>query len=205
MTFAALGAGEVLLRYPNDDLSHLLLRDAADMIMATSSEASWPWPEHRLTYANAAIPEALILAGTVLGAPEVTARGLALLEFLLELQSRSGHLSVTGSAGRSPQDSAPQFDQQPIEVAAIADACARAFAATADTGWLKGVRLAWEWFEGSNDAGTVMFDSLSGAGYDGLERDGRNANRGAESTLALLSTYQQARRLEVLGLARVAG
>ena len=42
-----------------------------------------------------------------------------------------------------------------------------------------------------------------GAGFDGLESDGRNENRGAESTLAALSTYQQARRLQVsLGVTR---
>jgi hypothetical protein len=205
MTFAALGAGEVLARHPDDDFSHLLLRDAADKIMATSSATSWPWPESRLSYANAALPEALIVAGTALGAPEMTLRGLALLKFLLQLQSEPGHLSVTGSAGRGPEDSGPQFDQQPIEVATLADACARAFAATGDPSWIDAVRLAWEWFEGSNDSSTVMFDAASGAGYDGLESRGRNANRGAESTLALLSTYQQARRLGVLDLARVAG
>jgi hypothetical protein len=35
---------------------------------------------------------------------------------------------------------------------------------------------------------------VSGGGYDGLERLGRNENQGAESTLALLSTFQLARR-----------
>ena len=57
---------------------------------------------------------------------------------------------------------------------------------------------AWAWFEGDNDSATVMYDYATGAGFDGLERDGRNENRGAESTLAALSTYQQARRLGVL-------
>jgi hypothetical protein len=40
-----------------------------------------------------------------------------------------------------------------------------------------------------------MYDDTSGGGCDGLERGGRNENQGAESTLALLSTLQQARRL----------
>lgn len=205
MTFAALGAGEVLLAFPDDEPSLLLLRDAVDRILAASGDASWPWPEPRLSYANAAIPEALILAGAVLGEPHVTARGLSLLGFLLDLQSGPGHLSVSGSAGRGPDDHGPQFDQQPIEVASLADACARAYAVTGDVRWRDGVRLAWEWFEGANDSGTVMYDALTGAGYDGLERAGRNANRGAESTLAVLSTRQQARRLDVLDLAMVAG
>ena len=40
-----------------------------------------------------------------------------------------------------------------------------------------------------------MYDAARGGGYDGLERGGRNENQGAESTLAVLSTLQQVRRL----------
>jgi len=50
------------------------------------------------------------------------------------------------------------------------------------------------WFLGTNDAGTPLYDPDSGGGCDGLERDGRNENQGAESTLALVSTMQQARK-----------
>ena len=63
---------------------------------------------------------------------------------------------------------------------------------------LTGVDLAWRWFLGENDTMTVMFDPVTGGGYDGLERAGRNDNQGAESTLAMLSTAQQARRVDEL-------
>jgi hypothetical protein len=43
-----------------------------------------------------------------------------------------------------------------------------------------------------------MFDPGTGGGYDGLERHGRNENQGAESTLAMLSTAQQACRISGL-------
>jgi hypothetical protein len=43
-----------------------------------------------------------------------------------------------------------------------------------------------------------MFDPQTGGGYDGLERRGRNLNQGAESTLAMLATVQQARRIGAL-------
>jgi len=43
-----------------------------------------------------------------------------------------------------------------------------------------------------------MFDPAVGAGYDGLHREGRNENRGAESTIAALATYQLARRFGIL-------
>jgi hypothetical protein len=99
--------------------------------------------------------------------------------------------------GRGPADPVPGFDQQPIEVAALADAGGRAFALTGQQRWADGVDLALALFLGSNDSSTPLYDPISGGGCDGLERDGRNENQGAESTLALVSTMQQARRLSV--------
>jgi hypothetical protein len=102
-------------------------------------------------------------------------------------------LSVTGTAGRGPHDRGPLWDQQPIEVAAIADASARAFAITGDAAWAEVVLRSLAWFAGENDSGTPMVDSTTGAGFDGLEPGGRNENCGAESTLAALATAQSAR------------
>lgn len=194
MAFAALGAAAVLQLHPNDAVARALLETAMATISA-ADDRSWRWLEPRMSYANASIAEALISGGDALGRPELVERGLGLLRFLLELEMMPGHLSVTGSAGRGPSDSGPQFDQQPIEVAALADACARAFDLTGDPGWLDGVRLASDWFMGVNDSGIVMYDIDRGAGFDGLEAAGRNENQGAESTLAALSTHQQVRRL----------
>ena len=77
----------------------------------------------------------------------------------------------------------------------MADACARATAVTGDDRWLQGVDLAVGWFLGRNDTGVAMGEPATGGGYDGLEADGRNANQGAESTIAFLTTMQQGRRL----------
>jgi hypothetical protein len=43
-----------------------------------------------------------------------------------------------------------------------------------------------------------MWDRDTGGGYDGLHADGVNLNQGAESTLAVISTLQQARRLSTV-------
>jgi hypothetical protein len=40
----------------------------------------------------------------------------------------------------------------------------------------------------------AMWDPDTGGGYDGLTPHGPNFNQGAESTLALISTLQHARR-----------
>ena len=195
--FSALGAAELLRRWPGEPAALDLLREAVTMLMRPA-HAGWTWPEPRLTYANAVLAEALLLAGDAVDDDLATARGVELLAFLVDLQRRDEHLSVTPAAGRGPGESGPGFDQQPIEVAALADACASAFRVTGTTAWLDGIALCWNWFLGDNDNGTPMLDPVTGAGYDGLELTGRNANQGAESTLAMLSTAQHARQFREL-------
>ena len=193
MAFAALGAAELLSERPQEAAARALLADARAAIGEPSPDPGWPWPEDRLSYANAAVAEALIVAGDGLGDSRALGHGLDLLSFLLQTETQRGHLSVTPVGGRGRGDPGPGFDQQPIEVAAMAGACASAYRFTCQPHWLTGVHLAWDWFLGDNDSAIPMFDPRTGGGYDGLERFGRNLNQGAESTLAMLATAQLAR------------
>jgi hypothetical protein len=193
MAFAALGASEVVASIPNHRRALSILEDAADLLRGGTAPVPWLWPEPRLAYANAVLPEALVAAGTGLGRPDLIHDGLALLAWLLEHETRDGHLSVTPAGGSGPADPRPAFDQQPIEVASLADACARAARVSSDERWSRGLGRAVDWFLGDNDAGVPMWDPVTGGGHDGLHADGRNANQGAESTLALVSTLQHAR------------
>ena len=200
MAFAALGAGELLRVAPGEPAARNLLRDAVEAVAGDGTVAiggrDWPWPEPRLRYANATVAEALLVGGEALPNKGTLAHGLRLLQFLLSVETREGRLSVTPVTGRGPGEFGPRYDQQPIEVAAIADACATAYRITADPHWLAGIQLAWRWFLGHNDSSTPMFDPVTGGGYDGLQSNGRNLNQGAESTLAMLSTAQHARHIQ---------
>ena len=194
--FAALGAAELLTVKPDHREARALLVDAAAQMVEPETLSDWIWPEPRLTYANAVIPDAMIAAGTTLDRPELIERGLRLLGWLLDHETVDGHLSVSPVGGAGPGSLRPAFDQQPIEVAALADACARAAAVDPDNRrWADGVAAAAAWFMGDNDAVQPMFDPATGGGYDGLRATGPNLNQGTESTLALLSTLQHARRL----------
>ena len=195
MAFAALGASEVLAVLPQHRGARALMTAVAIAVGRPAVDKVWPWPEPRLSYANAVLPEALLAAGAALDSPSLVADGLGLLRWLLDGQTRHGHLSVVPAGGRGPGEVGPAFDQQPIEVAALADACARAHLIAGRQLWAEGVQLAAAWFAGLNDSGTPMHDPATGGGFDGLERAGRNENQGAESTLALLSTLQQARSM----------
>jgi hypothetical protein len=190
MAFAALGAAEVLRADPGNGLAAGLLLNAGAVIGKPGSNPAWPWPEQRLTYANAALAEALIVSGDLLSDPAVLAAGLRMLSWLLRIQTRDNHLSVLPSSGWQSGGPRLRHDQQPIEVAALADACATAAALTGDKLWQTGVRQSLDWFLGSNDIGQAMWDPATGGGYDGLTLHGPNLNQGAESTLALISTLQ---------------
>lgn len=196
MAFAALGAAEVLRVYPSHAGARSLLADAATLIGPVGPDPSWVWPEPRLHYANAVLPETLLAAGSLLDDPSATEAGLAMLDWLLGVETRSDHLSVTPAGGWIVAETRPGFDQQPIEVAALADACARAREITGDPRWTDALRSCAAWFNGDNDAAVCMVDVASGGGCDGLGFNSRNENQGAESTLAMIATFQQARRLD---------
>jgi hypothetical protein len=198
MAFAALGAAELLRDSPDHPGALSLLADAVKVIGEPPSDAAWPWPAPRLSYANASIAEAVIVAGWKLGSDPVLRNGLRMLEWLLAGETRNGHLSVVPTGGWGPGETRPGFDQQPIEVAALADACVRAAEVTGDTAWLGGLGMCVAWFLGDNDAMIPMLDARTGGGCDGLSRTSRNRNQGAESTLAMISVLQQGCRVSVV-------
>jgi hypothetical protein len=192
MAFATLGAAEVLGAHPGHRPALELLAAFVPLARRPDFCSDWPWPQPRLTYANAAIAEALIAAGSGLANDDVLADGLGLLGWLLDLETFEGHLSVTPAGGWAPGEPRPAFDQQPIEVAALADACLRAFELTGDDRWADGLDRAIDWFLGDNDSRLALYDTSSGGGCDALTPRGRNTNQGAESTLAMVATLQHA-------------
>jgi glycosyltransferase involved in cell wall biosynthesis len=195
--FAVLGAVALLAAAPaRPAAAHALLGAAAVGLGRASRDRAWPWPEPRLTYANAALADARIAAGAELGDDRLLDEGLELLDWLVGIETRGEHFSFTPTGGWAPGEARPGFDQQPIEAGTMADACARAFDATGDPVWAERAQLAAAWFLGRNDVGVPLLDARTGGCRDGLERDGVNENEGAESTIALIGTLQQARRLQ---------
>ena len=118
-------AAEVIASDPGHVEAASLLHDAADVLSSAPEPTHWLWPEARLTYANAVIPDALMAAGHAIDESQLVHYGLDLLSWLVTHESLEDHLSVTPSGGRAPNDTKPAFDQQPIEVSTIADAVVR--------------------------------------------------------------------------------
>jgi glycosyltransferase involved in cell wall biosynthesis len=196
--FAVLGAAEVAdaTLAPSGTRAYELLEAAVSGLGALSDDPVVPWPEPRLTYANAVLAEARLAAGVALDDEELVTEGLELLRWLVDVETRGDSFSFTPAGGWAPGEPRPGFDQQPIEAAAMADACARAFDVTGKPEWMERALGAAAWFLGANDLGLPLLDVATGGCRDGLERDGVNENEGAESTIALITALQQARRLQ---------
>ncbi len=150
---------------------------------------NWPWPEDRLTYSNALLPNARLAIAQINSDAAETRAALEQLDWLVSLQLVNGklgesHLSPIPNTGYAHGDALLSFDQQPIELWHLADAAARAWHITHDEHWSEIVTACQGWFDGANTLGAIMFDPYSGGTFDGLGVAGPNHNQGAESTLA---------------------
>jgi hypothetical protein len=154
----------------------------------------WPWPEAALTYENALLPRALIVAGHRLGAETMLAIGLQVLDWLIDVQtSPKGRFSPVGNGWWPRGGEKAQFDQQPIEATALLLAAEAAHTATRNPRYLDAMERAYAWFLGANDLGVRIADPARGACRDGLTSTGVNANEGAESTLMWLTAVEHIR------------
>jgi glycosyltransferase involved in cell wall biosynthesis len=175
-----------------------LLADRLSAAFERFSSSDWPWCEDELTYANAALPHALLLCGRSLARPAWVDSALRALEWLMTVQtSPAGHFAPVGNRGFYRRGGTlARFDQQPIEAHASVSACIAAYRATEEDCWRRHARRAFEWFLGRNDLGLSLYDPATGGCCDGLSAEGVSINQGAESTLAFLLSLTELRLLE---------
>ena len=154
----------------------------------------WPWPETSVTYENALLPRALIVAGRVLDSEPMVATGLRSLDWLIDAQTApDGHLSPVGNEWWPRGGRMSRFDQQPIEATALLLAAEAAHAVTRADRYEAAMERSYAWFLGANDLGLYVADPARGACCDGLEEAGVNRNEGAESTLMWLTAVEHIR------------
>jgi hypothetical protein len=70
--------------------------------LTAHSRGDWTWFDDRLTYGNAAVPAALLLAGRALDEPAWLAAGTRTLDFLLERTFEDGRFAPVGNEGWLP-------------------------------------------------------------------------------------------------------
>ncbi|MDP9838695.1 glycosyltransferase involved in cell wall biosynthesis [Neorhizobium huautlense] len=166
-------------------------------LLAKVEKPGRPWFEDGLSYDNARLPQALLLAGLAAGRADYVSAGLRTLRWLISIQTaREGHFRPVGSDGFSDIGMPPQrFDQQPLEAAATISACLVASRADRHPEWKDHAELALAWFLGKNDLSLPLVDTETGSCRDGLHRARANENRGAESLLSYLLGLVEFREL----------
>ena len=76
-------------------------------------------------------------------------------------------------------------------------ACSKAYEVTADEKYKTQAKRIAGWFSGQNVAHALMYDPLTGRGYDGINATNQiNKNSGAESTIEALLTMQAIENLD---------
>ncbi|HEY0455878.1 MAG TPA: glycosyltransferase family 4 protein [Verrucomicrobiae bacterium] len=199
--FTLIGIDEYLRRFGGDRRAHQIRESLTAKLIQRYADAAtedWHWFEEVVSYANARLPQALILSGRSLENAEMLELGLKSLRWLIRIQmSEAGSFRPVGSNGFFPRGKARAiFDQQPIEAQATISACIEAYQATNDLFWVAEARRAFEWFLGRNDLGLALYDATTGGCRDGLHVDRLSQNQGAESTLAFLLSLAEMQALQ---------
>jgi glycosyltransferase involved in cell wall biosynthesis len=158
-------------------------------IYERSHTETWKWFEKSLSYANARLSQALILAGWRSGNQRMIEAGMDSLKWLVAEQHRNDEeiFVPIGSNGFYIEgNEKARFDQQPVEASATVSACIEVYNLTEEGQWLEEARRVFGWFLGKNDLHVPLYDALTGGCRDGLHPDRVNENQGAESTLSFL-------------------
>ena len=190
--YCILGMQAYLDWFPGDraiqGARNILANRLLDIYDRSHSE-TWKWFEKSLSYSNARLPQALILAGWRSDNQRMIEAGMDSLKWLVGEQYRGDKeiFVPIGSSGFFIEgNEKARFDQQPVEACATVSACLEVYKLTEENQWLEEARRVFGWFLGKNDLQVPLYDTVTGGCKDGLHPDRVNENQGAESTLSFL-------------------
>lgn len=174
-----------------------LLERLNDAYVKNSVE-DWRWFEEYLTYDNARMPQALLMGGIYFKNSNHLYAGLEALNWYFDkiYDKERNSLSLIGNDGwyHKGKEKA-KFDQQPLEIPSIIDACYQAYLITEDMEWINRIGIAFSWFVGNNDRQEPLYDFTTGGCFDGLTTALTNQNEGAESTVSWLISLHRMYRI----------
>ena len=201
--FSILGLQAYLDWFPGDRAIQGIRNTLANRLLdiyERCHSGTWHWFEKSLSYSNARLPQALILAGGRSNNKKMVAVGIESLEWLTAVQHCGDPETFVpiGSSGCFTEGAEKaRFDQQPVEACATISACLEAYRLTRDERWSEEAECVFRWFLGKNDLQAPLYDASTGGCKDGLHPDRVNENQGAESTLSFLMALQEMQRAKV--------
>jgi glycosyltransferase involved in cell wall biosynthesis len=190
--FSILGMQVYLDWFPGDRVvqsaRNLLANRLLDIYERAHSQ-SWHWFETSLSYSNARLSQALLLAGWHSHNERMVQVGCESLKWLVaeqHLDDKDIFVPIGSMGFFAEGGQRSRFDQQPVEACATISACLLAHRITGEQSWRDEAWSAFRWFLGGNDLQVPLYDAATGGCRDGLHPDRVNENQGAESTLSFL-------------------
>jgi glycosyltransferase involved in cell wall biosynthesis len=202
--FSILGMQAYLDWFPGDRViqgARNLLADKLLDIYERAHTDSWHWFEKSLSYSNARLSQALLIAGARSANSRMIEVACESLAWLVKEQHRddSEVFVPIGSRGFfTAGEEKARFDQQPVEACATISACLQAYRVTKEKHWLDEAWCAFRWFLGKNDLRVPLYDETTGGCRDGLHPERVNENQGAESSLSFLMSLLEMKHAEIV-------
>jgi len=190
--YCILGLQAYLDWFPGDRAIQGVRNELANRLLdiyERTYSGTWKWFEKSLSYSNARLSQALILAGWRSDNHRMIEVGMDSLKWLVSEQHHEDKniFVPIGSNGFYIEGcEKARFDQQPVEACATVSACLEVYRLTEERQWLEEAHKAFRWFLGKNDLQVPLYDAVTGGCRDGLHPDRVNENQGAESTLSFL-------------------
>lgn len=159
-------------------------------LYANNHDDAWKWYEPCLTYGNAVLPEAMMMAWMATGKAVYKHIAEQSFEFLCSKTFKERHMKVISNRNWFKKEDAENCTadggEQPIEIAYTMFTLQTFFDATANPFYLEKMRIAFSWYLGNNHLKQIIYNPLTYGCYDGLETNNVNQNQGAESTVCYL-------------------
>jgi glycosyltransferase involved in cell wall biosynthesis len=201
--YSILGMQAYLDWFPGDraiqNARNILANRLLEIYERTHSE-EWRWFEKSLSYSNARLSQALILAGWRSDNQRMIEAGMDSLKWLVaeqHLDNKEIFVPIGSSGFYIEGSEKARFDQQPVEACATVSACLEVYRLTEESQWLEEANRVFHWFLGKNDLQVPLYDTVTGGCRDGLHPDRVNENQGAESTLSFLIALLEMQKAKV--------
>ncbi len=173
--------------------NHSLIKTLANRLVQMyrhEAEEDWRWFESYLTYGNSILPEAMLCAWIATNNEEYKNIAESSFTFLLgkifynnciNVITNKGWLQKGGNASKIMKGG-----EQPIDVAYTIIALEKFYNISKNKAYKQKIKIAFNWFLGSNNLQQIIYNPCTGGCYDGLEDEYVNLNQGAESTISYL-------------------
>ena len=183
----------IALPYHKNSLATAMVQVFAERLQnmyRDHADIEWQWFEDRMTYGNAVLPEAMLMAGEITGQQSFKVVAKTTMGFLLHHTLTENGINVISNSGWKKKGERYRQGftggEQPIDVTYTILALEIFERLLPNDGYAGYIPRSFDWFLGNNGLGQIIYNPCTGGCHDGLESNNVNLNQGAESTVSYL-------------------